>query len=217
MYKLFYFPGNSNLFPHMVLEELGVPYELSLVDRNQNAHKDPDFLKLNPRGLIPVLIDSELNLALPETAAIALHLIDRHPEFDLAPKMGTAERAKFYRWIMFLTNTVQAEVLTFAYAQRHTTDTSEGAVAAVRTAADARLGEFFDIIEGELLASGGPYLLGRTFTAADLFLLMVSRWGSRISRPPRQRPMLNALLDKLLERPAVIRAFEGEGLSAPFA
>ncbi|HEY0845691.1 MAG TPA: glutathione S-transferase N-terminal domain-containing protein [Noviherbaspirillum sp.] len=95
MYTLYYYPGNANLAPHMLLEELGVPYELVLVDREQNAHKQADYLKLNPTGRIPVLIDRDLVLF--ETAAICLHLVDRHPEAGLAPAVGTAERAEFYK------------------------------------------------------------------------------------------------------------------------
>ena len=52
-------PGNASMTPHMLLEELGVPFELKLVDRENNAHKSPEYLKLNPNGLIPVLIDGD--------------------------------------------------------------------------------------------------------------------------------------------------------------
>lgn len=59
MLQLHYHPGNASMTPHILLEELGVPYELLLVDRKNNAHKSPAYLKLNPNGLIPVLIDGE--------------------------------------------------------------------------------------------------------------------------------------------------------------
>ena len=68
MYQLYYYPSNASLAPHIVLEEIGAPYELVLVDRDAQAHKQPDYLKLNPSGLIPVLIDGDL--VLTETAAI---------------------------------------------------------------------------------------------------------------------------------------------------
>ena len=68
MYKLYYYPGNASMAPHMLLEELGVAYELILVDREKNAHQSAEYLKLNPNGRIPTLIDGELILY--ETAAI---------------------------------------------------------------------------------------------------------------------------------------------------
>ena len=83
MIQLHYFPSNASMTPHMVLEELGVPYELVLVDRTNNAHHSPEYLKLNPNGKIPVLVDGEL--VLYETAAITLHLADTHAGAGLAP------------------------------------------------------------------------------------------------------------------------------------
>ena len=60
MITLHYYPGNASLTPHMLLRELGVDFELQLVDRTQGEHKSPAYLKLNPNGLIPVLVDGDL-------------------------------------------------------------------------------------------------------------------------------------------------------------
>src|SRR5689334_11637477 len=98
MLELHYYPGNASMAPHLLLEELGVPYALRLVDRTRQAHKAPDYLKMNPNGLIPVLTDGDL--VLYETAAICLHLVDTHPDAGLAPTIGTAERAHFYKWLV---------------------------------------------------------------------------------------------------------------------
>ncbi len=75
--KLFYFPGNASMAPHCLLEEIGQPFELAFVDRAQDAHKSADYLKLNPNGLIPVLVDGDR--VLYDSAAICLHLAARHP------------------------------------------------------------------------------------------------------------------------------------------
>ena len=71
MLQLHYFPSNASITPHILLEEMGLPYELKLVDRANNAQKSPEYLKLNPNGLIPVLVDGDL--VLYETAAICMH------------------------------------------------------------------------------------------------------------------------------------------------
>src|SRR6202521_6324057 len=99
MYQLYFYPGNANLAPHMVLEEIGAPYELILVDRNKHAHKSAEYLTLNPTGRIPVLVDGDRFLF--EAAAICLHLADRHPEVRLAPPLGSAERGECYKWLMY--------------------------------------------------------------------------------------------------------------------
>ena len=66
--QLHYYPSTAAMIPHILLEELGIPYERVLVDRTQNRHKEPAYLALNPNGLIPVLTDGDL--VLYETAAI---------------------------------------------------------------------------------------------------------------------------------------------------
>ena len=122
MYQLYYYPGNANLAPHILLEEIGAAVELILVDRRVNGQKDPDYLRLNPNGRIPTLIDGDLVLF--EAAAICLHLADRHPEANLAPPHGSAERAHFYKWLVFLTNTIQTDSMANHYPEKHTTDLS---------------------------------------------------------------------------------------------
>src|ERR1700739_1694468 len=116
MYQLHYFPANANAAPHMLLEELGVPYELKLVDRSKNAQKSKEYLKINPNGRIPTLVDN--GLVLFEAAAIVLHLVDQHPEGGLAPKVGTPQRAQFYQWLTFLTNSLQEELMIWQYPER---------------------------------------------------------------------------------------------------
>ncbi|HEY4069210.1 MAG TPA: glutathione S-transferase N-terminal domain-containing protein, partial [Burkholderiaceae bacterium] len=54
--QLHYYPSNASMAPHLVLEEIGAPYELVLVDRTVQAHKSPAYLALNPNGLIPVFV-----------------------------------------------------------------------------------------------------------------------------------------------------------------
>ena len=93
MIRLHYYPGNASMAPHILLQELGVPFELVRVDREAAAHKSAAYLKLNPNGLIPVLEDGDQ--VLYETAAILLHLADTHPEAVLAPGVGTPERAQY--------------------------------------------------------------------------------------------------------------------------
>ena len=103
MIQLHCYPSTAAMVPHILLEELGVPYERVLVDREHGALDSPAYRALNPNGLIPVLVDGEL--VLYETAAICLHLSDTHPQANLMPALGTAGRAQAYKWLMWLTNT----------------------------------------------------------------------------------------------------------------
>jgi len=210
-YELYYYPGNASMAPHMLLEESGAAFKLTLIDRSNNGHKAPEYLKLNPAGRIPALVQG--NLVLFESAAICLHIVDQNPDCDMVPELGSPERANFYKWLMFLTNTIQPEILTYHYTERHTTDPA--GVPAMKAKAEERLNEWFDIVEAEL-AANGPYLLGDKFSAVDYYLTMVSRWGRGLNRPPRDLPNISKLQQLALNRPAAQRALATEGLEAPY-
>ncbi len=211
MMQLHYFPSNASMTPHMVLEELGVPYELVRVDRTNNAHHSPEYLKLNPNGKIPVLVDGEL--VLYETAAITLHLADTHAGAGLAPPPGTPERAQFYKWLMWLSNTLQAEMPLYFYSDRWA-DTPEGA-AALKRHAEAHIAAMVDQLEAELARHSGPWFLGAHYSVLDPYVLMLCRWTRGMARPARTLPQLGPYLQRVLARPAVQRAFAQEGLGEP--
>jgi glutathione S-transferase len=211
MLELHHFPGNASLTPHMLLEEIGAPYLLQYVDRAAQAHKSPEYLKLNPNGLIPVLVDGDL--VLYETAAICLHLVDRFPAAGLAPRTGTAERAHFYKWMAWLTNTLQAALIIYFYPARWADD--DAAVAQVKAHAEAAVGRMLVLLDAELARHAGPWLLGSHFSAVDPYALMLARWTRGFGTPARSLPHLGPYLSRVLERPAVRRAFDQEGLTAP--
>jgi glutathione S-transferase len=211
MLQLHYYPGDASMTPHMLLEELGVPYTLQYVDRTVQAHKAADYLKLNPNGLIPVLVDGDL--VLYETAAICLHLADTHPQAALAPPLGTPERAHFYKWLAWLTNTLQAALIIYFYPERWADDAA--AIAQVRAHAEASVGRMLDQLDAQLAQHRGPFLLGSQFSAVDPYAFMLCRWTRGFGRPARSLRHLAPFLQRMLARPAVQRTIEQEGLAAP--
>ena len=212
MLQLHYYPSNASMAPHLVLEELGVPYELALVDRTAGAHKSPAYLALNPNGLIPVLVDGDS--VLYESAAICLHLVDTHPQAGLAPAVGTPQRAQFYKWLVWLTNTLQATLIVYFYPERWADDAA--AVAQVKAHAETKVGALLDILDAELARHGGPWLLGARYGAADAYAFMLCRWTRGFARPARSLPQLGPYLQRLLERPALQRVLARERLAAPW-
>ena len=220
MIQLHYYPGNASMAPHMLLEELGelgVPgaaFELKLVDRDLLAHKSPDYLKLNPNGLIPVLVDG--GLVLYETAAILLHLADTHPAAGLAPALGSAERAHFYKWLAWMTNTLQVTLNLYFYPERWVDQGNAAGAAQVKAHAEARTGDLLGQMEAQLAAHYGPWFLGERFSALDPLALMLCRWTRGFARPARDLPQLGPYLQRMLARPAVQRALATEKLAAPW-
>ena len=216
MIQLHYHPGNASLIPHLLLEELGLPFELVPVDRENQAHKSPAYLRLNPNGLIPVMVDRDAaggELVLYETAAICLYLVDAHPSAGLAPAPATVARAHFHKWLIWLSNTMQSALIVYFYPERWADDAS--AIAQVRAHAEAKVGAMLDQLDAQI-AAGGPWLLGASFGVVDLYAFVLCRWTRGFARPARSLPHLGPYLQRVLARPAVQRAFATEGLSPPF-
>ncbi len=214
MIELHYFPSNASMAPHILLQELGVDFQLRLVDRNRNEHKSPEFLKLNPNGLLPVLCDGDL--VLHETAAILLHLADTHPDVSLVPPLGSKERALTYKWLMWLTNTLQPSLIAYYYPERWVAEGNTAGTAEVKAAAEARIGGQLDLLAAEFERHGGPWLLGDRYSLLDPLAFMLCRWTRGFAHPARARPVLGAYLDRMAQRPAVVRALETEALPKPW-
>jgi len=192
--------------PHMVLEGMG-GYQLHLVDRKSNAHKSSEYLALNPMGRIPTLVDGELVLF--ESAAICLHLCDKNQQTKLIPPIGNSERALFYQWLIYLTNTLQAELMIYCYPHKYTTDTPS--TVAIVEAQEVRITEMFALLDREL--ADKEYLVGNTVTVCDYFLFMLAIWADELKKPPLSFSNLSRYLRKLAQRPAVIEVCKQENFS----
>jgi glutathione S-transferase len=216
MIKLHHYPSSAAMVPHIVLEELGVPYERVHVDRANGGHKHPEYLRLNPNGLLPAMQDGELTLY--ETAAIVLHLCDTHPAAQLAPALATNERAHFYKWLMWLTNTVQTTLIVYFYPDRWVNEGDEAAAAVVRRKAEAKVTGMLEQLDAHVASHEGPWFMGGKYTALDPYVFTMCRWTRNFPNERRARdyPHLGPYLQRVLARPAVQRAMANEGLSAPF-
>ena len=190
--------------PHAALAEIGVPYELVRVVRDETGRSSDDYLALNPSGLIPTLEDGEL--VLTESAAILLHLADRFPEAGLLPALGTRERSEVYRSLIFLTNTLQPVLLHVLYPERYGTE-------GVREIAVAAAHGHFDRLDASL--AGRSFIVGDRRSVADLFLFMLTRWGRRLDPPAWDRPNLRAHFLRTLALPGVRRMVDEQELELP--
>lgn len=205
MYTLYYSPGAASLVVHWLLLEIGAPHELRLTSIDEQAHKRPDYLALNPNGVIPTLIvDGQ---PLYEAAALAMYLADRHPEAGLAPAAGDPQRGAYYQWMLNLTNTLQSPLRVWWYPQDLAVDADT-----IRRGAAARIEATCARIDAHL-AAHGPFLLGETPCAADFYLTMLMRWSRKLAHPADSWPHLGALAASLKARPAFKTLYEREGLT----
>ena len=206
MYELYYFPGNASMTPHFLLEEMGVEFELRLVDKNQNAQKSEEYLVLNPAGRIPTLVHDDLVIF--ESPAICIYLAEQSPELKLIPPEGAKNRPLFHQWLMYLTNTLQSELMIYFYPERHTTNPD--GVSSIRQAQELRIIEIFSLLDNQL--SGRDFLVGSEITACDFFLFMLSLWSAGIQQPPLSLPNIGPYLKAIAARPSVIRVCAKEGM-----
>ena len=215
MIELHYYPSTAAMVPHILLEEIGVPFQRVLVDRTTDAHKTPEYLKLNPNGLIPVLVDGGHTIY--ETAAITLHLCDTHPQAALAPDLASVERAGFYQWLAWLTNTLQASLQMYFYPERWMNQGNVAGMAELKANVERKVGVLLDMLEAELARHGQPWFGGGCYSALDPYVFTLCRWTRNFkSSPARDRRLLGPYLQRVLARPAVQRVLAAEKLDPPF-
>lgn len=195
-YTLFYSPGSASMAVHQALLEIGAPHELRRVDFSTGAQREPAYLALNPHGVVPTLVIDGRPMV--ESAAILMMLADRHPEAHLAPAPGTAERDMWYQWLVYLSNSLAATYRFWFYPAdlgmaEHTPE--------VRAALQRKIDSVWDRLDGHL-ASNGPYLLGGSFSAADLLLIMLMRWSRNMPRSALAWPALKRFADLMRTRPS---------------
>lgn len=198
MYTLYWNPGSASLAPHLVLAEIGAKAVTKKLDMSKQEHKAPAYLKINPHGRVPALLDGKKILL--ESAGICMYLADKHPKAKLAPSLKDPARGAFNQWMMYLTNTLQPAYLRYYYPDRITSDPA--GTAAVQARAKEELETIYRYIDAHL-AKHGPYLLGKKLSAADHYLFMLSNWQDPVPELYKRFPKVKRLADALRKRPAV--------------
>jgi glutathione S-transferase len=200
MYKLYWARTSGAMVPQALFEEIGVEYEKIVIDIDKEENRSDEFLSINPMGQIPTLVLPDGTM-MTESAAILLQIVDRHPEAKLAPPAGSSERAHFLRWLSFLSSALYPAVMRIYYPDRYSNDPN--AAAGIRAAAEVELDNQFAVLEAAL--DPGPYLLGETFSAVDIYLWMLIGWHPDPARLFEKSPRHERLSELVHARPAIAR------------
>jgi glutathione S-transferase len=198
MYKLYFSPGACSLAPHVILHELGVPHEAIKLDIHAGAGQKPDFLKLNPRGQVPLLIEED-GTPIKEGAAIILHLLEKH-DSPLLPKSGIG-RAKAVEWLMWCNATLHPAYGKVFWLKRAAPDNAD----LMKMATD-HVQKLWDEADAQLAKT--PYLAGKTLTAADILMAVIANWG--IPNAPTLGANVKRVLGEVAKRPSFKKAIAHE-------
>lgn len=215
MYNLYYSPGACSLAPHVLLEEIGEPYDLELVSVAHGETQTPEYRAINPKGRVPTLRmvagrGGGAEGVLTEAPAILAYLARTHPEGGLWPSDAAGE-ARALEWMNWLASNVHA----ISYGQiwrpeRFVED--EGAEPTVVAKGRQNVLDQYAYIE-ELLSDGRDWAVPGAYGVVDPFLLVFYRWGNRIGLGMRSLyPGWTLHAERLVERPAVVRTLEQEGI-----
>lgn len=191
--KLYQFPPTRSLRAIWALRELDLPCEFITVNLLAGEHRDPEFLKLNPAGKLPVLVDGDV--VLTESVAIVLYLAEKYPDKGLVPRDPVA-RAQVYRWLLFAATELEQPLWRIA---RHT----------ALYPPERRLAADVDIASEEFRAMASvlaahmvdrEFVVGDRISVADLVLAYTLDWGNEAKLLGAQ-PVLLAYLERLYARP----------------
>jgi glutathione S-transferase len=200
--KLYYSPGACSLSPHIVLRELGLPYELEKVDiRTHTTASGKDFYTINPKGYVPA-VQLDDGRVLTEGPAVVQYLANLKPEAKLAPACGTFEREQLQEWLNYIGTEVHK---TFGLLFH--SDLPAG----FREQTIANVGKKLDFLAKHL--NGRKFLLGDAFSVADAYLFTILRWTRKFKIDLAQWPALQQYFNTIAERPAVQTSLKEEGLS----
>jgi GST-like protein len=196
-YRLYGYPQSGSAVVELALVAGGIAHQLVDLDPEAGDLTAAAFLKINPRGQVPVLCLPD-GSAVTELPAILNHLADAHPGCGLAPPPGTAARAQHDRWLAFVHANVYEGVLRMFYTERYTTDPD--GVPGVRAAAEAYVHHHLGLLAA--VVGEGPFLLGPAPMGVDYLITVILSWLDR-DNVAGTAPRLLALADAVKATPSL--------------
>jgi glutathione S-transferase len=183
-------PSRSSIV-HWMLEELGEPFRLEVLNLKAGDQHKPAYLAINPMGKVPALKDGDVIVT--EVAAICCYLADTYPKAKLAPPIGDTRRGAYLKWLFYGPSCVEPAMI----------DKALGRPPAPRsTAGWADYDTVIEVLRGGV--GNGEYLLGEQFTAADVVIGSDLRWGMMFKMIP-ELPEFTSYVERLKARPAMQR------------
>lgn len=202
--KLYYRPGSSSLTIHLALEVFDIDYQAELIAKEDL--KSPEYLKLNPQGLVPCIVDDD-GTVVTQNLAILQYLDAKFPQAKVFGSENLAEKTLAWRWLAFCNTDLHKSFVPIFHRNLYSDDAQVNANIKEVTANKIRgqLALFESQLEGKNYLSGN-------LSAADLYLFVILRWARHFKFLPEKADNLNALFDRLFNNPSIKKILEREGL-----
>jgi glutathione S-transferase len=185
-------PSRSSVVLWM-LEEIGEPFDLKVLSLKKGETRRPDYLAINPMGKVPALVHN--GTAITEVAAICCYLADAFPQADLTVPIGHPQRGPYLKWLFFSPGAIEPAIMDRAYKRAEDAPRSS-----------LGYGDFdttMDVVARAV--TPGPFLMGNKFTAADVVVGSMVRWGMAFRLIPERKEFVDYVA-RFADRPAARRA-----------
>lgn len=199
MLKLFGSAGSRSTRAAWALEEAGAEYDYVKIDLMRGEGRKPEYLKVNPSGKVPVLIDGDLLIS--ESAAIITYIGGKFPQSGLVPPVATANHALYLQWCFFCIGEFEQPLWTMA--KHRFALPAEWRVPAIMDTAKKEFEVALKLLEQGL--ADKPYILGDQFSGADILLGHTLNWAKR-AEVLQASAAIAAYMERTLERPALANA-----------
>ncbi len=202
MYKLYYSPGACSMAVHAVLNEVKADFELIKLSLQAGEGQKPEFLKLNPRGQVPLLIEED-GTPIKEGAAILIHLCEKHKS-PLLPSSGM-ERTKALEWLCWCNATLHSAYGRALWINRNITDEKAKTDALKNTC--EQIQKLWDEADARLAET--PFLAGKDCTVADILMSVIANWGF-VPQPMKLGNNVQRVIKAVSNRPAFQKTLQAE-------
>jgi glutathione S-transferase len=188
----FHAPNSRSGGTRALLEELGVPFDMHVLSFKKGEQRQPEYLAINPMGKVPAIRHGDALIT--EQPAVFMYLADLYPEAKLAPPIGDPLRGPYLRWLVFYGSCFEPALVDRSMQREP---------AAPSTCPYGDFDTMLKTLTDQL--EQGPYLLGDTFSAADVLWGTALNWTTMFKLVP-ELPVIRAYIDRVLARPAMQRA-----------
>ncbi len=188
--------GTCSLAPHIALEEAGADYQVTRLNMANGEHKQPDYLKINPKARVPALVTDKGIIT--ENPAVLAFIAQTHPKSRLAPN-DPFLLAQLQGFMSYLCSTVHPAHAHKLRGARWSDDPE--VIDALKIKVPHNMTECFTLIQNEYLK--GPWVMGEQFTVADCYLYILSTWLEGDGVDPNAVPGIIEHRDRMAGRPAV--------------